>query len=89
MTTGSRDARNVFESSTFVARSRKRYINIKRLAHDRKWGDRFGDWLVKSVIQSLADMGEIVPEVETTHDRQGNVTAEKPSKNMFKLRDFS
>ncbi|MFZ0799963.1 MAG: bifunctional DNA primase/polymerase [Terriglobales bacterium] len=52
------------------------YINIKRLAHDRKWGKRFGDWLVKSVIKSLADMGEIQPKV---------VEGEK-SETMYKLR---
>jgi hypothetical protein len=69
--------------------ARDRYINVKRLAHDRKWGDRFGDWLVKCVIKSLADMGEIVPEIDTEYDKQGHVLNEKKSDNMFKLRDFS
>ena len=69
--------------------AKEKSINVKRLAHDRKWGDRFGDWLVKSVIQNLADMGEIVPQIEEILDKNGNVVKEEKSKSMFKLRDFS
>jgi hypothetical protein len=69
--------------------AREKFINVKRPAHDRKWGDRFGDWLVKSVIQNLAEMGEIVPEVEEIFDKKGDVLKEEKSKTMFKLRDFS
>jgi hypothetical protein len=30
------------------------------MAHDRKWGDRFGDRIVKKVISNLGEMSEIV-----------------------------
>ena len=69
--------------------AKQRFINIKRLAHDRKWGKRFGDWLVKTTIKNLADMGEIVPDVEDECDKHGNPVSQKKSENMFKLRDFS
>lgn len=64
--------------------ARVRHINLKRLSHDRKWGDRFGDWLVESVIKSLASMGEIMPLVE--ENEKGETVK---NKSMFKLRDFS
>ena len=35
-------------------------MNIKRMAHDRKRGDRFGDRIVKKVISNLGEMSEIV-----------------------------
>jgi hypothetical protein len=60
------------------------YVNLKRMAHDRKWGDRFGDRIVKNTIANLADMGEIVPMVVEDNDGE-----KKKSKSEFKLRDWS
>jgi hypothetical protein len=59
------------------------YVNIKRMAHDRKWGNRFGDRIVRNAISNLADMGEIVPQVVETED------GKKKSKSIYKLRDWS
>jgi hypothetical protein len=41
------------------------------------------------VIQNLADMGELVPEIEEIADKDGDVVKVEKSKTMFKLRDFS
>lgn len=59
------------------------YVNIKRMAHDRKWGDRFGDRIVKNVISNLGEMCEIVPMIIETEE------GKKKSKSQFKLRDWS
>jgi hypothetical protein len=59
------------------------YVNIKRMAHDRKWGNRFGDRIVRNAISNLADMGEIVPKVVETED------GKKKSKSAYMLRDWS
>jgi len=53
------------------------------MAHDRKWGNRFGDWIVKNVILNLEEMGEIVPKIIETD------SGKKKSKSDFKLRDWS
>jgi hypothetical protein len=59
------------------------YVNIKRMAHDRKWGDRFGDRIVKNVISNLGEMCEIVPMIVETDD------GKKKSKSQYKLRNWS
>jgi hypothetical protein len=36
------------------------------MAHDRKWGDRFGDRIVKKVISNLGEMSEsVLKRIET------------------------
>jgi hypothetical protein len=66
-----------------AAGARDAYLNIKRIAHDRKWGNRFGDRIVRNAISNLAEMGEIVPQIVETED------GKKKSKSVFKLRDWS
>jgi hypothetical protein len=66
-----------------AAGARSTYVNIKRIAHDRKWGDRFGDRIVRNTISNLGEMGEIMPKLIETEDGQ------KKSKSQFKLRDWS
>ena len=70
-------------SSLEAAGAKHRYVNLKRMAHDRKWGNRFGDRIVKTAISNLADMGEIVPKVVDTS------SGKTKSKSEFKLRDWS
>jgi hypothetical protein len=59
------------------------YVNVKRMAHDRKWGDRFGDRIVKTTIANLEEMGEIVPKVVESTD------GKKKSKSEYMLRNWS
>lgn len=66
-----------------AAGAKDAYMNIKRMAHDRKWGNRFGDRIVRSAISNLADMGEIVPQVVETEG------GKKKSKSQYKLRDWA
>jgi hypothetical protein len=65
-----------------AAGAREAYVNVKRMAHDRKWGNRFGDRIVKNAIANLADMGEIVPKVIKDGEK-------RKSKSEYKLRDWS
>ena len=58
-----------------------KYINWKRVAHDLKWGDKFGDWVVSAGISSLIAVCELIPEIEI--DEKGK---EVKSKTMMKLR---
>jgi hypothetical protein len=64
------------------------YLNIIKLAHDRKWAGRFGDWMVKSVIQNLVEMKELVPKMEPVKDKDGDIIEAKESKTMFGLRNW-
>jgi hypothetical protein len=66
-----------------AAGARDGYLNIKRMAHDRKWGNRLGDRIVKNAISSLQEMGEIVPMVVETEE------GKKKSKSQYKLRNWS
>lgn len=66
-----------------AAGARDAYWNIKRMAHDRKWGNRFGDRIVKTAISNLEEMGEIVPKIIATDD------GKKKSKSQYKLRNWS
>jgi hypothetical protein len=66
-----------------AAGAKDAYVNVKRIAHDRKWGDRFGDRIVRNTISNLGEMGEIMPKLIETEDGQ------KKSKSQFKLRDWS
>jgi hypothetical protein len=36
------------------------FVSWKRVAHDRKWGDKYGDWIVKTGIEGLVEAGELV-----------------------------
>jgi hypothetical protein len=67
-----------------------KYINLMRLAHDRKWAAKFGDWLVKTTISNLVDMKELVPKPEPVFDKDDTdkVIDVKDSKTMFTLRDW-
>jgi hypothetical protein len=78
-------------SSLEAAGAKQRYVNLKRMAHDRKWGNRFGDRIVKTAISNLAEMGEIMPKVTVLVEMQdGKKTKSKEvSKSEFKLRDWS
>jgi hypothetical protein len=67
-----------------AAGAKDTYIVIKRMAHDRKWGNRFGDRIVKNAIANLQEMGEIVPKVVETEEG-----TKKKSKSQYKLRDWS
>jgi Bifunctional DNA primase/polymerase, N-terminal len=55
--------RVVILSAMEAAGAREKYVNLKRMAHDRKWGDRFGDRIVKNTIKNLQEMCEIVPRL--------------------------
>jgi len=70
-------------SAMEVAGAKDTYVNIKRMAHDRKWGNRFGDRIVKNAITNLEDMCEIVPKIIETDD------GKKKSKSHYKLRNWS
>lgn len=63
--------------------ARHSYVNVKRMAHDRKWGDRFGDRIVKNSITNLEEMGEIVPKIIKSDDTK------KKSKSEYMLRNWS
>jgi bifunctional DNA primase/polymerase-like protein len=58
------------------------YVNVKRMAHDRKWGDRFGDRIVKNAITNLEEMGEIIPKVIKSDDTK------KKSKSEYMVRNW-
>jgi hypothetical protein len=62
-------------------RKGKKFVNWKRLSHDNKWGGKYGDWIVKSGIQNLVDVGELVPEIEVDEDGH-----EALSKTRMRLR---
>jgi hypothetical protein len=36
------------------------FVPWKRVAHDRKWGKTYGDWIVKTGIEGLVEAGELV-----------------------------
>jgi len=65
------------------AGAKEKYVNLKRMAHDRKWGNRFGDRIVKNAIANLEEMGEILPKVVESEG------GKKKSKSQYKLRDWS
>jgi hypothetical protein len=65
-----------------AAGAKHAYVNVRRMAHDRKWGNRFGDRIVKNAIANLADMGEIIPKVIKDGEK-------RKSKSEYKLRDWS
>lgn len=65
------------------AGAKEKYVNLKRMAHDRKWGNRFGDRIVKNAITNLEEMGEILPKIVESEG------SKKKSKSQYKLRDWS
>jgi hypothetical protein len=75
--------RVVILSAMEAAGAKHAYVNVKRMAHDRKWGDRFGDRIVKNAIANLQEMGEIVPKIV---ESDGGA---KKSKSEYKLRNWS
>lgn len=69
---------------TFVRKGGQSHaINWKRIANDRKWGDRFGDRLVASGIRWMIETGRIYPEVVEDDDGK-----KKKSKHWIRVRVF-
>ena len=59
-------------------------ISWKRIAHDLKWSDRFGDRLVANGIKNMIETGRIYP-IDVTDDDSGKT---KKSKHRIRVRKF-
>jgi hypothetical protein len=73
---------------TFIRKGgQQQPINWKRIANDRKWGDKFGDRLVASGIKWMIETGRIYP-MEESDDNDPSGKKTKKSKHWIRVRVF-
>jgi hypothetical protein len=73
---------------TFIRKGgQQQPINWKRIANDRKWGDRYGDRLVASGIKWMIETGRIYA-IEESDDKDPSGKKTKKSKHWIRVRVF-
>jgi hypothetical protein len=73
---------------TFIRKGgQERPINWKRIANDRKWGDRYGDRLVANGIKWMIETGRICA-IEESDDKDPSGKKTKKSKHLIRVRVF-
>lgn len=65
----------------------QKYIAWRRLAHDRKWVERFGPRVVNTTVENLIKSGTVEPQLIVKKDENGKPQAETNT-NKIKLRDW-
>ncbi|WP_109485411.1 hypothetical protein [Occallatibacter savannae] len=66
----------------------QKYIGWRRLAHDRKWIERFGPRVVNTTVENLITSETLIPRVHIVEDEEGRKKAEKDISKV-RLRDWN